>query len=59
MFLVLYLYECQESLSKTTLMSLNWKIMNPTMPTITNPGNLKQTITYTCGAVSTGTVQEI
>ena len=58
MFLVLYLCKCQESLSKTTLMSLNWKIINPTMPTIINPGKLKQTITYTFGAVSMGIVQE-
>ena len=58
MFLVLYLYKCQESLSRTTLMSLNWKIMNPTVPTIINPGKLKQTIRYTFGAVSTGIVQE-
>ena len=32
--------------------------MNPTVPTIINPGKLKQTIRYTFGAVSTGIVQE-
>ena len=35
---------------KTTLTSLNWKIMDQTMPTIFNVSRIKQTVRYTCSA---------
>ena len=44
----LSVYKCRKSVSKTTLISLNWEIMVPTMPRYS-----------TCGAVSTIILQEI
>ena len=49
----LSLHKCRKSLPKTTLMSLNWKVMDQTMPTIIHLSRC------TFGAVSTRILQEI